>query len=304
MEQHKMDELTTVEALLAENSREAVERIGELKGVDYCIDKKCDADIRVMTANLLYAKWDPQDPKLDKYPIRMRRTAECVNLYNPDFIGLQEAHPMMREPFDPYLKKKYEYVTFDLPKRNAEWFPILYRSDRWSLIDSGTGEYTECKHPWGYVWSTFVRKETSKEKITVMNLHYTVAHFMKVDPSWGEFHIQLAEEINRFIRKQLCDNKDVPIVITGDYNTGRDTELYEAMINGLLMEDAPLLTEDSNMTYEQKRHPWLLDHITVTRDTVDVVRHRKLDCYPTMYMSDHPYYFADIRKNILRRSNI
>ena len=64
------------------------------------------------------------------------------------------------------------------------------------------------------------------------------------------------------------------------------------------MEDAPLLTENSNMSYEQKRHPWTLDHITVTKELLDVVCHRKLDYYPNMFLSDHPYYFTDIRKQI------
>lgn len=296
MSYEKMDEQEAFNTLCNGDGRAAVERISALRGVNYCLDKEQKTDIRIMTANLMYAKWDNSDPELTKYPIRMKRTAACFNLYKPDFIGLQEARPMMREPLDPYLDSVYSYVKFDPPKQNAEWFPILYRRDIWSVIDSGTGEYTECKHPWGYVWATFSRVDDDNDKITVMNLHYTVMHFMSVDPSWGEFHIQLAEEINKTVRKKLCDNKDVPIVITGDYNTGRDTELYEAMIKGLPMEDAPLLTQNSNMTEEQKRHPWTLDHITVTRKSVDVICHRKLDYYPNMFLSDHPYYFADIRK--------
>ncbi|MBE6547229.1 MAG: hypothetical protein E7668_07350 [Ruminococcaceae bacterium] len=297
MEYKNMDEQAVLAAILDGAGRAAAERISELRGVDYCLDKERDTDIRVMTANLLYAKWDKGcDPDMTKYPLRMKRTAECINLYRPDFVGMQEARLMMREPLDPHLDAGYAYVEFDPPKQNAEWFPILYRADRWTVVASGTGEYTECHHPWGYVWATFARKENADDRITVMNLHYTVGHFMSVDPSWIEFHTGLASEINRQIGKQLTESPDTPIAITGDYNTGRDTELYETMIKELPMEDAPLLTENSNMTVEQMRNPWYLDHITVTKELVEVVSHRRLDYYPDRALSDHPFYFTDLRK--------
>lgn len=297
MEYQEMNELEALTALYDSGDRFALTRLSELRGVDYCLDKQKDTDIRVMTANLLWARWDSEDKELKKYPIRMKRTAELFNMFKPDFIGLQEAKQMMREPLDIYLDTSYEYVVFDPPKQNAEWFPILYRADRWRPVDSGTGKYSETKHPWGYVWATFSRTDNENDMITVMNLHYTLPNYASIDVSWGEYRNALAEELNDTVRRQLIEAPNVPIVITGDYNTGRYTELYEIMVNDLPIEDAPLLTENTNYTYEKVQHPSYIDHISVSRELVDVICHRCLDYNPYVALSDHSYYFADIRKH-------
>lgn len=293
MDYQKMDEQFVLESAI-DGNRAAVERLGELHDINYFIDKECDTDIRIMTANLLYAKWDGEDPELTKYPMRMKRTAECINLYMPDFVGMQEARLMMREKLNEHLDSVYKYVEFIPPKRNAEWFPILYRTDRWAVVAAGTGEYTECIHPWGYVWTTFQCAEGGNKKITVMNLHYTLPNYEDIDLTWGEFRNDLAKEINAFARKHIADNPETPIVITGDYNTHRDSELYNTMVKDIQMESAGLVTDNSNMSEHHNRST--LDHITITTDLVDIVCHRCLDYYPNRAMSDHHYYFADLRK--------
>ena len=295
MEYQRMNEQEALAALYDSGGRAALERISELRGVDYCLDKQLNTDIRIMTANLLWARWDSQDKELKKYPIRMKRTAELFNILKPDFIGLQEAKQMMREPLGQYLNSKYEYAVFDPPKQNAEWFPILYRADVWRQIASGAGEYSETRHPWGYVWATFSRTDNESDMITVMNLHYTLPNYASIDASWGEYRNALAEELNATIRKQLTEHPNVPIAITGDYNAGRYTELYEIMVKELPMEDASLLTENTNYTNEQVRAPSYIDHITVSRELVDVVCHRCLDYNPYMALSDHSYFFVDLR---------
>ena len=88
-----MDEKETLAALLADGGRDAVKRIGELRGVNYRVCRPHgDTEVRVMTMNVLYVWCDERhhDPHRTKYGRRMERTADCINVYMPDFVGLQE----------------------------------------------------------------------------------------------------------------------------------------------------------------------------------------------------------------------
>ena len=58
MEYQRMNEQEALAALYDSGGRAALERISELRGVDYCLDKQLKTDIRIMTANLLWARWD------------------------------------------------------------------------------------------------------------------------------------------------------------------------------------------------------------------------------------------------------
>ncbi len=281
--------------LLAGGGREAVAQIEELFGVDYRLDKETDTDVRVMSANVEYVAWDPTDPKREKYERRMQLTAECINNHRADFVGLQECCEIMRKPLNPHLDSLYAYVEFEHVKPNIEYFPILYRTDTWRVEESGTGEYPAAPRPWGYVWATFSRLSDPADKFTVMNLHYVPAPFVGRGVTWDEFRNPLAEELNGFMRSMLEKNPAIPIAVTGDYNTKRDSELYEIMVKDLPMEEAALLTADSNMTEEEKRN-WAVDHISVSYENVAVVAQRQLDYYPKKTLSDHWHYVADLRK--------
>ena len=284
-------------ALLAGGGREAVAQIEALFGADYRLDKERDTDVRVMSANVEYVRWDSTDPNCERYENRMKLTAECFNTYMADFIGVQECCEMMRKPLNPHLDGVYAYVEFeaDQVKPNIDYFPILYRTDLWKVEECGTGDYPAAGRPWGYVWATFSRLSDPADKFTVMNLHYVPAPFVGRGVTWDEYRNPLAEELNGFIRSMLQKDPTVPIAVTGDYNTRRDSELYEIMVKDLPMEEAALLTENSNMTEEQKRN-WAVDHISVSYENVTVVGQRQLDYYPKKTLSDHWHYIADLRK--------
>jgi len=291
-----MNDAETLAALLADGGRDAVKRIGELRGVNYRVCRPHgDTEVRVMTMNVLYVWCDERhhDPHRTKYGRRMERTADCINVYMPDFVGLQECHAINRSELTPCLNGVYKYVEFDAPKMNTDFIPILYRSDVWQVEKNGTGEYPSVDCPWGYVWTTFSRITNPDMKFTMMNLHFALESTTKENYPVNQLRYPLAEEINRMIRRQLYERPKVPIAITGDYNTGRDSELYEMMIKDLPMEDAPLLTEDRNMSEEEARRQ--IDHITVTKDLIDIYDYRKLDYYPDHAVSDHPYFMVDIR---------
>ncbi|MBE6546679.1 MAG: hypothetical protein E7668_04480 [Ruminococcaceae bacterium] len=295
MEYQTTEQKAALELLLAGGGRKAVEQINALSGVDFRLDKEKDTDVRVMSANVEYVRWDSTDPKMERYENRMKLTAECINTYMADFVGLQECCDMMRKPLNPHLNSVYAYVEYEQDKPNTNYFPILYRTDLWRVEESGTGEYPASVRPWGYVWATFSRLSDPADKFTMMNLHYVPASFVGRGVTWDEYRNPLAEELNGFIRSMLEKNPDIPIAVTGDYNTRRDSELYEIMVKELPMEEAALLTEDSNMTEEQKRN-WAVDHISVSHNNVAVVAQRQLDYYPKKTLSDHWHYFADLRK--------
>ena len=264
-------------------------------------EKKNADDIRIMTSNIQYVGYDVLEGIAHDYVKRGKMTAELYSVFMPDIIGLQECNATMRGVITPYLPSEYAYVDFskmdgynkDIAEK-IEYFPVLYRTDKWKVEACGTGDFPNCGRPWGYVWVTFSRVDDPTEKFTLINLHYIVQNFISRGEGWEEYGEPLAEMISAEIEDMLSANPDIPIAVTGDYNDQRTGPIYGKMIKGLEddIETAFRLTDDINMTESEKSYA--IDHITVTKNTADVVKYRQIDYCGTEYLSDHKYYFADL----------
>ncbi|MBE6546678.1 MAG: hypothetical protein E7668_04475 [Ruminococcaceae bacterium] len=269
---------------------ETVDEEGTLMTSGIRTEKDQESDVRIITANILYVGYDAADPEQKLYKSRMELTAGYFNLYDADFIGVQECPAIMRNAMNPYLDEQYEWVTIETSNTNTDYFPILYNAEEWEVVASGADDRTvsQTQRPWGYVWATFVRKSNPSEKYTMANLHYVPASFLDRGVSWAEYRVPLAEEVNAFIKGQLQSNPTVPVFVTGDYNCKPGGDVYEAQIDGIEMDSTYRLTRDNNASDT-------IDNICVTTALVDVVAHRVNTDENRGIMSDHAYHYADIR---------
>ena len=248
------------------------------------IDRATGTDIRVMTSNTLVIGWDSTG---NDGTDRMEMLADLYNLYMPDFIGLQEHNEPSQLLLKPHMNKVYEYVQIPNISSGEKMFPILYRTDLWKVEECGSGdEYGNIHHPWGFVYVRFSRLSDPSEQILMCNLHYCgdVA-------TYPGFRNEVADELNRKIKSMQTRYSNIPVVVTGDYNASRSSDVFDVMLEGLTMETSYLVTEDTNMT--PTTH--CIDHITVTTDTFEVLRHRWLNYFSTDYSSDHTPYYADLK---------
>jgi len=261
------------------------------------VEKDRESDVRIVTANVLYVGYDSEDPNKTVYKSRMELTARYFNMYDADFIGVQECPTIMRNAMNPYLDEKYKWVEIDTSNTNTDYFPILYNAEKWQVEVSGAAERTvsQTERPWGYVWTTFVRKDNPNEKYTMVNLHYTLADFADRGAGWSEYRVPLAQAVNTFVKDQLRVNPTVPVVVTGDYNGGPGSDVYEAQIDGIEMDSTYHIAKDNNAGDS-------IDNICVTTELVDVVAHRVNIDEKRNIMSDHAYHYADIRLKSVNNS--
>ena len=126
----------------------------------------------------------------------------------------------------------------------------------------------------------------------MINLHYMPAPFIG---KYSELYRSgIASEVNERVKELVADEPDVMIFITGDYNTARNSDIFELMYENGHLETSYLLTEDTNLTSDNKQR-WI-DHISVTKDNVEVVLNRSINTIGTEYMSDHTPCFSDVKR--------
>ena len=258
---------------------------------------KNSGEIRVMTSNVLFGT----DTSLGlEYDARAALLSDIYLEYKPDFIGLQEAATAnnMGDAIKDNLSSEYSYIS---PGVNG-MLPILYRKDEWKISTktvvmfweqeiTGTETFDD-SWCWGYNWVMFERTSDSSEKVIVMNLHF--------HPDIDDYRDSRTYDMNAFnteIKNLQLKYKGVPIVITGDYNTtvthtrceGLEDGWAEDIIDDLSIQCGALLTEDSRDTQKTS-----IDHICVTYEQVDVIRHRRVYYEAMKNSSDHTPYFVDI----------
>ena len=274
----------TFHTLYGKNAPKTVD-IAKAAADTWQVERAAGTDVRVMTSNTLVIAWDSKTGSVDGTD-RMRLLADIYNLYMPDFIGLQEHNAPSRELITPHLDDAYAYVNIPNISSGEEMFPILYRTDLWRVEECGSGlEYGDIHHPWGFVWARFSRLSDPTEQVLLCNLHYGF------QPQYPGFGYEVADELNRKIKSLRTSYPDIPVVITGDHNSTRAGGVFTTMFDGLPLEVSHLLTDDTNM----KPTDHCIDHISVTTDKIEVLRHRWLNYFSTEYSSDHEPYYADLK---------
>ena len=179
--------------------------------------------------------------------------------------------------------------------------PILYRKDEWKISTQtvifwqseikGTKTF-DGGWCWGYNWVMFESTSDSNEKVIVMNLH-----FHPDIEDYRDSRTADMDAFNKAIKDLQSKYAGVPIVITGDYNTtvthtrceGLEDGWTEDIISDLSIQCSSLLTEDNN-----DKQGIAVDHICVSYEQADVVRHRKIYYEAMKKSSDHTPYFADV----------
>ena len=261
--------------------------------------KKNENDIRVMTANVLYADWQIDDAP---YELRMEMTADYINLYRPDFVGLQEARGKNKTALAPHLAQNYRFVDFtnnddsDAADK-LEYLPVLYDSTKWTVVEARPGEWEHrlfCA--WGYGYVKFARIGNESETFYLLNLHYMPSGFVgqgSYEPYGDLYRNDMAGYVSDEVERIVAADPDAMIAITGDYNAHRESDVFEIMYRNGFLETSKLLTQDINMVGWLKQS---IDHISVTKEHTEVVLHRQIETFGSAFMSDHQYQFCDLRR--------
>ncbi len=178
--------------------------------------------VRVMTFNIrVDTIWDG----FNGWSSRRDMVCDVISDCRPDILGLQEA---LKHQIDDILEAVEGYEVIGVGRKDGrtrgEYTCILYRTDRFELVDNGTfwlsnrpeapGSLT-----WGNLcsrictWGRFVNKWTGRA-FYVYNTH--LDHFSQRS---REKSVQL------IARRLRARGHQDPFIITGDFNAGEENEV-------------------------------------------------------------------------------
>ncbi len=168
--------------------------------------------------------------RCNEYESRKNAVPALIEAYMPDSAGLQECtyqwYMRLTEDLEDYAFVGVGRDTGDLTEDCGEISAVIYRKDKFNLIDSGTFWLSETpdevSRGWDgacnriCTWVVLENKETG-EKYAHVNTH--LDHM-------GTLARQNGLELIR--NKAL--SYDIPTVVTGDFNFNKGTDLYNALV--------------------------------------------------------------------------
>ncbi|WP_373425540.1 endonuclease/exonuclease/phosphatase family protein [Parapedobacter tibetensis] len=254
-------------------------------------------DINVASYNL---RMDTPRDSLNAWPHRKENVKALIQYHDFDIIGTQEGFIHQLNDLCEIPAYAYFGAGRDDGEHAGEHSAILYKKDRFRVIDSGNFWLSETPDEPGLgwdatccnricSWAKFEDKDTKKQ-FYVFNAHFDHQGVIARQES-GKLMVSKIKEIA----------KDEPVICTGDFNSTPETEQIKAISSILndtysiskLPPYGPVGTTNSfNFTALMKHR---IDYIFVSKH-FDVSKYAVLtDAKDQRYPSDHLPVVAAIR---------
>lgn len=254
-------------------------------------DEITDADtLRIMSFNIRFGEYNK----------RKNIVPLLIMEYAPDSIGIQECTHQWYENLTETLTD-YEFIgvgrdTGDTSALCGEMSAILFRKDKFTLLDSGTFWLSETPDEVSQGWDGACRRICTwvilEDKVTGEQFAHVNTH---LDHKGPEARVNGSQMV-----KDFALEFDMPVVVTGDFNFKKDTDLYMGMI-GEGLRDTQDSTEDTMNgktyhDYEGGEEGLPIDFIFVNEQVSEVLKYRIVrDTYNGKHSSDHYPIYTDIR---------
>ncbi len=259
------------------------------------------SSFRVMTYNIRFNT--VQDGK-NQWHLRKDRVINLIRHYKPDLLGVQEALSQQMVDLQTGLPDYGSYgVGRNDGKDSGEFSAIFYRRDRFEIVDKGTFWLSEDPDtPGSKGWDADLPRICSWVKLKDRSTNKEVVYFNTHFDHRGE---TARRESARFIlaRIQQIAGSATPVILTGDFNTGPESDAYRTMITNSVLQDAKLLSESPP---SGPQGTWStfdvghgigdrIDYIFITSSYFKVLNHAHLtDSENNFYPSDHLPVLAEL----------
>lgn len=186
-----------------------------------------DRPVRVMSFNIRYGTAQDGDNHWDK---RREFLLDTIRTFQPDLLGTQETLPFQREYIELGLDH-YEAVGVgrDDGKLKGEMACLFFDRERFTKLEEGhfwlspTPDEVGSKGwdaalPRIATWVRLKSRFDPAHKILFLNTHF--------DHVGKQARLESAKLIHRQLQEK-CE--DASIVVTGDFNAGSDSDVYQAL---------------------------------------------------------------------------
>jgi len=176
------------------------------------------------------------------WPLRQDFVVETIRMFDPDLLGLQEVHGFQAE----YLREHLlEYGYFGVAREadltSGEYVPVMYKRDRFEPVDEGYFWLSETPEvPGSKSWDSALPRLATwilikDRKSGGSSMIFGNTHF---DHRGTEARLESAKLIRKRIDSVL---PNIPVIVTGDFNTHEQLDPYAALVTSNGDSGAPLI---------------------------------------------------------------
>ena len=174
-------------------------------------------DYRFMTYNILFEDYATGFSPAE-VEIRKELVSGLLMEYLPDVVALQEHFEQWGNQLPELIDAEYSYVCFKRADGVVNRSPLIYRTDRFNLVESAMIELdkTVTNNRRVVTWCILEDKET-KDQFAVIGTHW--------DPFDDSIKLENAKATAQ-IAAQLQSQRGLPVIAMGDFNSIPGTGSY------------------------------------------------------------------------------
>jgi endonuclease/exonuclease/phosphatase family metal-dependent hydrolase len=256
-------------------------------------------NIRVMSYNVRYD--NPGDGE-NRWSNRKDRLTKLISYHAPDVFGTQEVLLNQLQDIEKALPQYAWYgAGRDDGKQAGEFSAVFYNKDRFTLLDKGTFWLSPEPAKPSKGWDAAIVRVCSWVKLKDKN---TSRDFFLFNTHFDHIGVKAREQSAALIVKKIKELAgNMPVILTGDFNTPDTAAPYKTIISSNILKDARELSktghygpDGSFSTFEvASKLGERIDYIFVNNQ-YEVLRHAILtDSQNGRYPSDHLPVIAEIR---------
>lgn len=242
--------------------------------------------VRIMSFNV-------RDGEFDREEI----VPQVIADYLPDSVGLQECEGTWFLTLKTYLP---DYKIIGVGRLTGmpllgESTAIMYRQDKYKLVDWGTFWLSETPDKVSLGWdATYYRTCTW----AVLENRETGEQYAHVNTHLDNQGAQARLNGLKLVLEK-AESFDMPVVLTGDFNFPKGSDLYKQLIAGEFTDTSAVAAKaDSGCTahgYNGTVEGYPIDFILVNEKITDVRSYNIMrEKYNDRYVSDHYPIYADM----------
>ncbi|HNV29866.1 MAG TPA: endonuclease/exonuclease/phosphatase family protein [Cyclobacteriaceae bacterium] len=185
--------------------------------------------VKVMSYNI---RLDTEADGVNQWKNRSNKVVALIKKYNPDLFGVQEAlHNQMMDLQNNLPEYAFVGVGRDDGKEKGEYSAIFYKKDKFDVLKQNTFWLSETPEvPGSKSWDAAITRVVTwallKDKSSGKSFTYFNTHF---DHIGKEARVKSAALIKKQIA-ELSVNDNLPILVSGDFNSEPSEIPYQTMI--------------------------------------------------------------------------
>lgn len=259
-------------------------------------DMREDAEtVRVMTYNV--CGWD--------YKNIQNLVPKLILEYSPDLAGMQEC---TYDWYKKFTKEMPEYGfigvgrdTGELKKDCGEMTAILYKTEKYTPVDSGTFWLSETPKTPSKGWDgDYIRICTwviFKDNVTGEEFVHVNTHLENIDDGTG---MEALKNGTQMVKDKIVSFGDLPVIVTGDMNFEKNSEYYNVITDAGFLDAQDLAADTMDgITCPTERGGTIgehIDYVFFNEKITKVLTYKILrDSYEGKYPSDHYAIYVDFK---------